>query len=72
MMMENKQKICDLLCETLKATRYYSDLISLEYVFHNSTIQTVTARFENGGENLVNVSLDSGVAMIRDILKQID
>ncbi len=65
---ENKQHICDLLCATLKATRDQHDLESIMY--HDDT-ETVTLAYEGGGSTSVNVALDSGIAMIRDILRAI-
>jgi hypothetical protein len=63
--IEDKQHICDLLCATLKATRDQHDLESIMY--HDDT-ETVTLAYEGGGRS-VNVALDSGIAMIRDILR---
>lgn len=67
--MENKQLICNLLCETLQATRNQADLKKLRY---NDEKETVTITWENGGQKIVNVAMDSGTAMIRDIMKSID
>lgn len=66
--MEDLQKVCDLLTETLKATRNLNELEKLEYQ-KNSEI--VIAKFTNGNIKKVNVMLDSGTAMITDIIKQI-
>lgn len=66
--MEDKQLICDLLAEALKATYDASDLLSLEY---DSTFEKVTATFEGGGTRTINVALDSGVAMIRDVMRNL-
>lgn len=66
--MEDLQKVCDLLTETLKATRNLNELEKLEYQ-KNSEI--VIATFTNGNIKKVNVMLDSGTAMITDIVKQI-
>ena len=66
--MEDLQKVCDLLTETLKATRNLNELEKLEYQ-KNSEI--VIATFTNGNIKKVNVMLDSGTAMITDIIKQI-
>lgn len=66
--MEDLQKVCDLLTETLKATRNLNELEKLEYQ-KNSEI--VIATFINGNIKKVNVMLDSGTAMITDIIKQI-
>lgn len=66
--MEDLQKVCDLLTETLKATRNLNELEKLEYK-KNSEI--VIATFTNGNIKKVNVMLDSATAMITDIIKQI-
>ena len=66
--MENKYKICNLLLEALQATDNAADLISLEY---EGKAETVTATFESGGKRVINVAMDSGTAMIRDIMKNL-
>lgn len=64
--LEDKQKICDLLCETLKKTRDAWDVESLNL---DDSQETCTILFENGYRRYVNVACDSGVAMIKDIMK---
>ena len=66
--MENYQVICMLLCLTLRETRQYSDLESLDYAKKGEG-RYVIARFVNGGYRKINVTADSGIAMIKDILK---
>lgn len=66
-MEENKQMICDLLCKTLQATNNAYDLISLTYCEEGSH-QYVDVEFISG-KSRINVTLDSGTAMIRDIMK---
>ena len=61
---------CDLLCEALKATRDQHDLKNLVYHREGTDDELVSIVWENGGTS-VNVSMDSGIAMIRDILKAI-
>ena len=72
-MREDKQKICDLLCQTLKATWDANDVVSLRYVdeLTDKGLEHVIVTFESGGVRLINVSMDSGVAMIRDIMKNL-
>ncbi len=70
-MHEDKQKICDLLLPALQATRNLYDLVSLKYERIGDCDEIVTATFDNGYSKTVNVSMDSGTAMIRDIVKQI-
>lgn len=69
--MEDKQKICDLLCTTLQATRGYKDLVSLHYEFDHHFGEWVTATFGNGRFKRICVSADSGQAMIRDIINRV-
>ena len=66
--MENKQKICNLLLKTLQATDNARDLVSLTY---SADEEVVTALFESGGKRVINVNMDSGTAMIRDIMNHL-
>lgn len=65
--MEDKQKILNLLCRALQATDNASDLLSLTYLPHEDA---VIVRFKNGRRR-VNVALDSGTAMIRDVVNNL-
>ena len=67
-MHENKQEILDLLLPALQKTRNLYDIIALEY---DPVKELVYARFESGFQKIANVALDSGTAMIRDVIKQI-
>lgn len=62
--MENKQDILDALVECLKLTRDQHDL---EQLIYDEELELVTIAWENGGTT-VNVAMDSGIAMIRDVL----
>lgn len=66
--MEDKQKICDLLLPALQETRNLHDLEKLTY---NEDSEIVVATFGYGAKKIVNVHMDSGTAMIRDIIIQI-
>ena len=66
--MEDKQKICDLLLPALQATRAFYDLDDLEYIPEQ---RIVIATFASGATKKVNVAMDSGTAMILDIVRQI-
>lgn len=71
-MTENKRRILALLLPTLQATDYFSDLVDLVYGYDQAKgIEYVVAFFLNGSQKMANVTADSGIAMIRDILKQI-
>ena len=68
--MENHQVICMLLCLTLRETRQYSDLESLDYAKKGEG-RYVIARFVNGSSRKITVTMDSGIAMIKDILRHL-
>ena len=67
--MENKHVICGALCQTLKLTRNQYDLDSLTY---DEVKEVVIIKWNNGATKTVNVAMDPGTAMIRDIMKAID
>ena len=71
--IEDKQKICDAFCETLKLTHNAHDLVELRYMFLKNGEEVVRPIFKDGwgssGYYDVNVSWDSGTAMISDIVK---
>ena len=67
-MKEDKQKILDLLLPTLQETRALDDLMSLVYVKTEQDEERVIAIFP-AGDKIVNITMDSGVAMIQDVIK---
>jgi hypothetical protein len=67
-MSENKHEIIALLLKTLQATRNAEDLVSLEY---DEESEYVTALFRSGGKRRISVAMDSGTAMIRDIMRNL-
>lgn len=66
--MEDKNKICDLLLPVLQETDNLRDLIDLEYM---QVEERIVATFASGKTKNVNVAMDSGTSMIRDIVQQI-
>lgn len=70
--MEDKTLICDALMQTLRLTRNHRNLVELRYEKLSDSEERVTAIWDKGGFKVINVSLDSGSAMIRDIMRQID
>lgn len=75
--MENKQNICDAICNALKATTAAGNgnaLAELQYIVKDNGDELVRPVFENGaGKNGyydVNVSGDSGIGMWLDITEQ--
>ena len=71
--MENKQQlILDALCSALQLTRDQADLEALRYKALGPDEQRVSATYDGGGSREINVALDSGIAMIRDVLRAIE
>lgn len=63
--MEDKEIILAHLQMALKHTRQYEDLRKLEYDKANEIVRAVFD-YET---RLINVAMDSGAAMIRDVLR---
>lgn len=69
--MEDKNEILHYLLPALQATRYGRDIVSLEYTSLPDIYDEVVAiKWENGYVQIVNVTADSGITMIRDIIKR--
>ena len=66
--MENKKRICSMLLPVLQETRAGCDLIDIRYDDENETIELI---FVAGYKKKVNVTADSGLAMIKDIVQQL-
>lgn len=71
--MEDKQDILNLLCETLQHTRDGSDVFRIVYDgrYRDMGEEYAIIYFEGGASRKVNIHLDSGCAMIRDVMKHI-
>ena len=69
-MHEDKQDILNKLLEALVLTRAGWSLTDLEYK-RESGLETVTAVYANGTKKRINVSCDSGIALIRDVCRHI-
>ncbi|MBQ1241449.1 MAG: hypothetical protein IIY21_29470 [Clostridiales bacterium] len=65
-MEEDKQLILNKLLDALLETR---DQFDLEELVYDAVNEIVTARYMSGGERRINVNMDSGVAMIRDVME---
>ena len=69
--MEDKQLICDFICEALKNTLAECDLKSIKYVSESTWYQYVVLTFAGDRTQKINVSCDSGFGMIKDIVNHI-
>ena len=66
----SKQIICDRLCEAIQQTSAGDDLEALRY---DPKKEIVHADFTNAYDaRQINVAMDSGWAMIKDIVNHID
>jgi hypothetical protein len=68
-MNENKQRVLHFLCAAIQSTRAGEDLLELTL---SDDRETVIAEFEGGGIKKANVAMDSGWAMIRDVVNQLN
>lgn len=71
MIVEDKQSICNFLRMALRQTRAGEDVTAIKY---DSVTETVYVYFNDEAQpsRRINVACDSGIAMIRDIMKHID
>lgn len=70
-MFESKRRITDKLFELLVMTRQYADLVDLKYVKDKDGEEYIYGKFENGQIEQINVTQDSGIAMIRDVVRRL-
>lgn len=68
---ENKRKICELLLPAVQATRGGADVTALEYFEEGNGDEVVYIRFKSGFSYRACVTADSGLSMIRDIMKEL-
>ena len=68
-MNENYAQLCHEFCVLLRKTRFLSDLRELIYIFEPDGTRNVLAIFDGGYRKKINVTADSGIAMLADILK---
>ena len=68
--MENYQAICNALCSTLRLTRQFDDLESLKHIQEGEE-RYVVAKFDGNYTKRIRVTMDSGIAMIKDIVNHL-
>ena len=66
--MEDKALITKKLCELLRLTSQYYDIADMTYE-HEGTKELVRVEFQGGGHTDIDVALDSGYALIREVLR---
>lgn len=71
-MKENTFIICQRLLKLVEATRAGSDVVDIEYYDNEYTDDAhVDITWANGQIVRIDVTCDSGIAMIKDVLEQI-
>ena len=68
--MENYQVICNWLCRALQRTRQFDELESLEHIQEGKE-RYVVAKFDSYYTKRIRVTMDSGIAMIKDIVNHL-
>lgn len=66
---ENKARIVNQLFRLLRMTRDQEALVSLEYTTTTTHEEAVVATYRSGRKQEINVSMDSGIALIRDVVR---
>lgn len=72
-MKENKAEITEKLFQTIRLTRAGEDISDMHYVNDPNSYgrEHVIITYANGYIRRVNVSMDSGAALIRDVMEVI-
>ena len=71
-MKENTFILCQRLLKLVQATRAGADVIDIEYFGNDHTDDAhVDITWVSGHTKRVDVTADSGIAMIKDVLEQI-
>lgn len=73
--MENKAEIVKAFLPVLQMTEHFNDLVDLEYQLETDgrfKRETVIATFSNGSIKKANVTYDSGYAILKDIVNQLE
>ena len=71
-MHEDKDYIVQLFLKALQATGNQQDLKAARYEIFDNNDEIITLEWDNGYQKKVNVSADSGIALMRDILAALD
>lgn len=70
-MGENKQQILDSLLVAIRLTMAGEDVTELEYIPEDDAVYVYFGTCHRPGR-VINVALDSGIAMLKDVINHID
>lgn len=69
--MEDKQFICDILLNALRATDNYRNLVDITYIKSKESDESHVVIHYLSGTRIICTTMDSGFAMIKDIINHI-
>ena len=69
---EDKKQVTQMLFQALKSTVAGVEIEALKYEQLANGDEHVTIKYESGYRKVVNVSCDSGLVLMRDVLRSID
>ena len=70
-MYEDKARILEALCETLKLTRYGSDIEKITYLMDKNFEEWAIVTWKGGYPKKICISGDSGTAIITDVMNHL-
>ena len=70
--MENKEAICRYLLWALQQTRHLNELLDLKYDPGNEIVEASFSTYSGIFTKKINVAMDSGIAMIKDIIRALE
>ena len=70
-MGEDKQYILDLLLKAIQMTRAGGDVVKLEFDEETEVVKVYFDGQTSPGR-IINVAMDSGIAMLKDVINHID
>lgn len=70
--MENKEAILRYLLWALQQTRHLNELLDLKYDPKNEIVEASFRTYSGIFRKRINVACDSGIAMIKDVVKALE
>lgn len=70
--MENKQQILNYLLKAIQATRAGNDVSALRYDEKDEMVYVYSGGVTRFWSRSINVAMDSGIAMLKDVINHID
>lgn len=69
---EDKKVVIQMLLQTLRCTVSGVDLADIEYKVLTDGTEIATLIYDTGYRKNVNITCDSGIALMRDILREVE